>query len=136
MAAVFNETDDNTAFEKAGLYADMYSPAFDTVTKIRLEPDENGLWFDYGRIEDETLRVIGTGARIFSLEDEGNRISVRFRGADSVRLNIRLRVPYRVNCSDSRFECSCDELSRTVLISYDSCGGEISLALDKIGEWQ
>ncbi|MBR4000012.1 MAG: hypothetical protein IKI93_16905, partial [Clostridia bacterium] len=106
MAAVFDETDDCTVFEREGLFADMYAPAFDTVRKIRLEPGENGLWFDYGRIEGETLRVIGTGARVFSLEDTGSSVKVRFRGADCVRLNIRLRVPYMVSCSDSRFACT------------------------------
>ena len=136
VAAVFDETPDETPFTMEGIFADMYSPAFDIVDKVSLEPGQNGLWFDFSAIEGEELRVIGTGARVFSLEDSGSSISLICRGAADVKLNIRLRVPYPVSCGNEGFTCVNDEKTRTVLLSYDSIGGEHSVVLNKIGQWQ
>lgn len=140
VAAVFDETDDNSPFTMNGLFADMYTPAFDIVENVSLAPGKNGLWFDFSRIEGENLRVIGTGARIFSLEDEGDAVKINFRGASDAKLNIRIRTPYPVSCSDDpftceRFTCQNDAKTKTALLSYDSRGEEFTLSLKKCGEW-
>ena len=127
-AAVFGETDDDAPFIREGLFSDMYSPCFDVTERICIAPDDSGLWFDYSEIEDETLRVIGTGARVFSLEDCGDRIETVFRGASSVRISLRVRVPYPVECEREGFTCECDRRTRTVLLSYNSIGGKFPSA--------
>lgn len=136
VAAMFSETDLDTPFEMNGVFADMYTPAFDIVEHVSLNPDENGLWFDFSRIEGEDLRVIGTGARVFSLTEENGAVKITFRGASEVRINIRIRTPYPVSCSDDRFTCINEPRSKTALLSYDSCGEEFTLSLNKNGEWR
>ena len=135
VAAVFDETPDETPFEMNGIFVDMYAPALDITEKVSLAPGQNGLWFDFSAIEGEELRVIGTGARVFSLEDCGDAVKIRFRGASGAKLHIRLRVPYPVSCCEDGFTCENDGRSKTVLLAYDSEGGEIELSLKKNGEW-
>ena len=98
-----------------------------------LLPGENGLFFDLSKIAGETLRIIGTGARVFSMEQDGDTIRLSGRGADAVRVHIRLRTPWAVSADG--LDLQCDAASRTVLLAYDSAGEQREIILKKSMDW-
>lgn len=136
VAATFDETENSSPFAKDGLFADMYDPTFKTLHKIELFPGQNGLFFDYSEIKDLNLRVIGTSARIFSLDELNKKISVECQAADQIKTNIRIKTPYPVKTENSEINCLCDNETQTVLISYSSDGKKKTINMIKNGEWK
>jgi hypothetical protein len=113
----------------------MYDPELKPINGIKLLPGQDGLFFDYSKIADETLRVIGTSARIFSLDEKDGKIAVDCQAADKIKTNIRIRTPYPVKVEAEGLTCVCDNESKTVLISYNSVGERKNFDLIKNGEW-
>lgn len=132
-AAVFDENSDTSPMVLHGLYADMYTPDFAIRETVTLLPGENGLFFDLSKIAGETLRIIGTGARVFSMEQEGDTVRLQVRGADAVRIHMRLRTPFAVSADG--VDVQCDPVSRTVLLAYDSVGENREIVLTKTMDW-
>ena len=136
VAAVFDENENETPFVEKGLFTNMYDPAFAIVDEIRLLPGQDGLYFDYSKIENETLRVIGTSPRVFSMDEKDGKISVECQSADKIKSNIRIRTPYPVKIEKDGFTCVCDSATKTALISYVSKGERMNFDLVKDGEWK
>ncbi len=136
VAAVFDENENTTPFEEKGLYSDMYDPEFKIINEVKLLPGQDGLFFDYSKIEDIALRVIGTSARIFSMEENDRKIDIECQSADLIKTNLRIRTPYPVKTDSEDLTCVCDNESKTVLISYKSKGERKSFTLVKDGEWK
>ena len=132
-AAVLDENTDTSPLVLNGMYADMYTPDFAIRDSVTLMPGENGLFFDLSKTADETLRIIGTGARVFSMEEEGDTIRLQVRGADAVRIHLRLRTPFAVSADG--MDMQCDPVSRTVLLAYDSVGESREIVLTKTLDW-
>ncbi|MBQ2881260.1 MAG: DUF4350 domain-containing protein, partial [Clostridia bacterium] len=135
VAAVFDENENTTPFEEKGLYSDMYDPEFKIINEVKLLPGQDGLFFDYSKIENLTLRVVGTSARIFSMEENNGNIAIECQSADLIKTNLRIRTPYPVKTDSEDMTCVCDNESKTVLLSYKSKGERKSFTLVKDGEW-
>ncbi len=136
VAAVFDENENETPFVEKGLFANMYDPAFEIINEVKLLPGQDGLFFDFSKIEGETLRVIGTSARIFSMEEQDGKIAIDCQAADKITTNIRIRTPYPVKIEEDGMTCTCDNASKTALISYRSAGERKNFRIVKDGEWK
>lgn len=134
IAAVLDENEDISPVQFTGLYADMYSPDFSVLSDPSLAPGENRTYFDFSEIEKENLRIIGTSARIFSMEEKNGTVVISGHASADVKVNIRLRTPYPVACDNAAV--NCDPLSRTVLVSFDGKAEDFSLVLCQNGNWQ
>lgn len=125
VAAVMDESLHSEPQLFDGLFADMYSVDFEVKKKIAVRPGGNALLFDFSTIERKELCVIGTSVRVKELYDLHGKIVLTVHGPAPLKANIRLRVPFMVkgallNRSESGITIQYEELSRTVLLSFDS----------------
>ena len=112
-----------------GLFADMYSPDFAVGEQIVIHPGDSRLLFDFSKIEQENLRIIGTCVRVLSMDENQEGITLHVRGAAGFKAYIRLRVPEKyknaaVLLDGEEIQSQYDEKSRTMLLSFDSRVGE------------
>lgn len=136
-AAVLDESVSGEPLVLSGLFADMFDIRYGIITEKRIAPDENALLFDLGAIEGETLRVIGTSARVLSLSASEKSVSLTVKGTQDVRTYTRLRVPFAVRAAEGkrkdaepvRIGVEYDPQSRTVLLSYDGVAEELEITL-------
>ena len=115
-----------------GLFADMFTPEFDIITKKTVVPGQQAVLFDIDAIEDKDLEIIGTSVRFNSLERDGNKVVADVSGASDFRANIRLRVPFKPAAAaiDGKpCELTYDKASRTALITFDSVTGHRELTV-------
>lgn len=137
IAAVFDETDDNTPLELKGTFCDMYSADFKIVQNPVLKPGENHVYFDLSEIENENLRIVGTSARIFALEEAEGKIKIELHSADNTNVFTRIKVAYPVKLPENEKDISCeyDGESGTVLLKgtrYGDYGTNRTVTLEKI----
>lgn len=132
VIGVMDEAPVGGAHEEKGLFADMFTPDFRIIDGKTVAPGENALLFDFDRIKDENLRVIGTSMRVYSLEQSGRAVTVRLRGATLRHAHLRLRLPGKTVAARARMpvEFTNDERSRTTLFSFESDGGEIEIVIE------
>ena len=136
-AAVLDESVSGEPLRFRGLFADMFDIRYSVLTEKTIAPDENALLFDFDAIRDETLRVIGTAARVLSLSAAENTVSLTVKGTDDVRMYTRLRVPFAVTAAEGKRRngeavpvgAEYDPASRTVLLSYDGLAEELDITL-------
>ena len=135
--AVMDESVSDEPLRLTGLFADMFDIRYKILTEKTIAPDENALLFDLGAIEKETLRVIGTSARVLSLSASENSVSLTVKGTEDVHTYTRLRVPFAVKSAEGKrkngeavgISAEYDPLSRTVLLSYDGVAEELDITL-------
>ncbi|MBQ7153280.1 MAG: hypothetical protein IJR83_05010 [Clostridia bacterium] len=135
VAAVFSENKDTAPLKLKGFFTDMYSTDYMVWADPELNPGENRVYFDFSKIEGESLRIIGTSARVFRLEAKDDCVELEEKAAALVKVFTRIRVPFQVSCDDPDIRCICDPQTRTVLISYDSRNERRMIRLQKTGEW-
>lgn len=136
-AAVLDESVSGEPLKLTGLFADMFDIRYPIITEKTIAPDENALLFDLDAIEGETLRVIGTSARVLSLSAADESVSLTVKGTADVRTYTRLRVPFAVRTAEGKLKdgtavrigVEYDPRSRTVLLSYDGVAEEIDITL-------
>ena len=136
-AAVMDESVSAEPLRLAGLFVDMFDIKYKILTEAVIAPDENALLFDLSAIEAETLRVIGTSARVLSLSAAEDRVSLTVKGTQDVRTYTRLRVPFAVSAAEGkrktgesvRIGAEYDPKSRTVLLSYDGIAEDLEITL-------
>ena len=136
-AAVLDESVSGEPLVLSGLFADMFDTRYRIITEKSIAPDENALLFDLGAIEGETLRVIGTSARVLSLSASEKSVSLTVKGTQDVRTYTRLRVPFAVRAAEGKRKdgtavnigVEYDPQSRTVLLSYDGVAEELEITL-------
>lgn len=132
ISAVMDESVDDSPQIFEGVFADMYTPDFKIVTRKVLHPDENTLLMDLSKVKHQNC-IIGTSVRIFKFECGDNAFELTARGAASLRANIRLKLAKPIekvtavdeDGNEIPVEHLWDELSNTVLLSYDSCGKQV-----------
>ena len=132
IGAVMDESVSDEPLTVRGLYADMFSPAFDVVTEKTIHPGENAMLFDFACLDKTAPQVIGTSVRINDLQTDGDSVALRVSGAGAFRANLRIYLPFRPSTAlldGSPCEMQYDELSSTVLISYDSTTGEKKIVI-------
>ena len=135
--AVLDESVSGAPLKLSGLFADMFDIRYNIITEKTIAPDENALLFDLNAIEDETLRVIGTSARVLSLSAAEDTIALTVKGTEGVRTYTRLKTPFAVNAAEGkrqngetvRIGVEYDPVSRTALLSYDGMAEELAITL-------
>ncbi len=135
IADAMDETDlkDETTFE--GLYSDMLTSDYRVIQKKSLQQGENTILFDYGKIKDEEWRIIGTSARVLSLDKREDGFTVRVKAADRMKVFTRIRLPRPVEAIEitvisgqkTQVSHSWDERTRTELFTYDSENQELEI---------
>ncbi|MCR5485020.1 MAG: hypothetical protein K6F09_05445 [Clostridiales bacterium] len=136
-AAVLDESISDEPLTLRGLFADMFDIKYKIITEKTLSIDENALLFDIEAIKDESLRVIGTSARIISLSASDNAVSLTVKGTEEVNTYTRLRVPFEIKTAEGKLESGktvdigveYDAKSRTVLLSYDGIAENLDIIL-------
>ncbi|MBQ6267729.1 MAG: hypothetical protein IJK64_08170 [Clostridia bacterium] len=136
-AAVLDESVCDAPLKLSGLFADMFDIKYKICTEKTIAPDENALLFDFAAIEQEDLRVIGTSARVLSLDAAEGSVSLTVKGTEDVNTYTRLRVPFAVKAAEGKLKSGTavavgaeyDPLSRTVLLSYAGTPEELTITL-------
>ena len=134
IAAVMDESVNDDELKFSGLYSDMFSEDFAVLHEKILRPNDKCLLFDYGKIEGETLRVIGTSVRVESMEQQGDEIHLALNGAGEFTAALRVRVPFAVKKAELDGEaipCDYDAETRTVLVRFESVDKPRKLVLKK-----
>jgi hypothetical protein len=114
-----------------GIFADMYTADFAIVNGKKLKPGKNTMLANIEKLND--LDIVGTSVRILSLEETNNKLVLKINGAKT-KANIRIRVPKKLNSANidgKNIPCLYDELSKTVLISFDNEPGEKTIIIEK-----
>ena len=127
IAAVMEESGQG-AYVCKGRFADLTADGFPLVEEIRIPEGEEGLFFDYEKIEGESVAVIATAARIFRMDCGGEEFSLELKAADRIHVHTRLRLPWKpayVTALDEEgtavnLTVSWEEKTDTVLLTYDS----------------
>lgn len=96
-----------------GLYADLLENDYAIITRKEVAKDDNAILFDFGKIEKESFRVIGTAARIDDVQLEENRFRMTMKAADRIHVFARLRMPGKVVEA-----AAVDEDGRAVALGY------------------
>ncbi|HEX3077947.1 MAG TPA: hypothetical protein VHQ24_13890 [Lachnospiraceae bacterium] len=128
IAAVMNDSCSNEQKVFEGLYADLLEEGYPIIRRKTVESDGNAILFDFAKLGDESVRVIGSCARVLQVDCDKNNISAKFKAADRIRVSVRLRVPKQVTelhavdqeGQEIPLSWSWDEESRTVLLCYES----------------
>lgn len=119
-----------------GHFADMLETGFPIIREKRMEPGGNALLYDLKTMAHEPMYIVGTSGRIFSLEDQGEKISLTCKAAADIAVHIRLKLPRPVTqikaadeqgALDARMEW--DEESSTVLITFQSTNSMTQITL-------
>ena len=133
IAAVFDETVNNDELAFNGLYCDMFAADFKVVKDPVLKPGQNHVYFDFSKIAGETLRVIGTSARIHAADQNGDKLTLKVRAADTVHAAIRVRTPWPIKAED--VTVVNDKTSQTALITFIGDAEDKTIVLSKDGQW-
>lgn len=128
MVAVLDESCSDESYHAEGLFTDLFADGYPVVHERIVPIGEEGMLFDYAKIENDTLRVIATAARIEKLTCGEDTFEIREKAADRIHVNTRIRLPWKpetVEAVDEAGEAvkvtmEWDEESRTALFSYDS----------------
>jgi len=124
ISAVMDESVTKHSKVFSGLFVDLLQPEYPVITKKEVLPDGNAVLFDLSKIESEDVRIIGTGARVHSLEAKETGFQMQAKAADRIQVSIRLRLPKKprqLAAEDGTvLEWSWDENSRTAYIHYTS----------------
>ncbi|MBQ3503341.1 MAG: hypothetical protein IJA75_01400 [Oscillospiraceae bacterium] len=111
-----------------GTFVDLLENDFPIVKQKILLPGENTLLFDLDKIRKESVRIIGTSARIFSLEETETGYSIACKAAAEITVHMRIKLGKTVMSASARDEegtqvpvsCCWDEDTDTVLLTFPS----------------
>lgn len=139
ITAAMDEADEvaeSGGYELRGLYADMTEPDYPILTEKVTRAGESAILFDFAKIKSETYRIIGSSARIESLEPRAmskddptpTGFQLKLKAADAITAYMRIRLPKPVSMLEAKdhdgrpvpLQHEWDDISRTILISYES----------------
>lgn len=111
-----------------GTFVDLLENDFPIVSKKTLCSGGNTLLFDLNRARDEQVRIIGTSARIFSLEETEAGYMLTCKAAADITVHMRIKLAkqvYSVSAVDENgrvleADCRWDRETSTVLIRFPS----------------
>lgn len=138
IAAVMEESTGG-AYACEGKFADLMEDGFPLVRRIRICEGQEGLFFDYGKIEDQPFAVIATAARIFRMDCKEDRFVLEVKAADRIHVHIRLRLPWEPAQAAAwdeggepvKLSVCWEEETRTALFSYDSRDRTVTIQGEK-----
>ncbi|HBL41114.1 MAG TPA: hypothetical protein DDY98_05920 [Ruminococcaceae bacterium] len=134
IAAVMDESINDNELKISGIFSDMFDESFAVVHEKALRPNDKCMLLDYSKIEDETLRVIGTSVRVEGMEQQGDEIHMTLRGAGEFTASLRVRTPFAVKSAEldgEEIPCEYDSETRTVLLRFASVNRPRALVLKK-----
>lgn len=128
IISVLDESCSDAPYRTEGLFTDLCADGFPVIKRAEVACGEEGLLFDYRKIEKETCCVVATAARIERFECEEASFTVWEKAADRISVHTRLRLPWkpqRVSAEEENgvkipVRMEWDEDSRTALLSYES----------------
>ncbi|WP_418558125.1 hypothetical protein [Hominenteromicrobium sp.] len=128
ISAVMDESISEEPKVFRGLYADMLENDYKVITEKTVYPDENTVLYDFSKIEQEDICVIGCSARIFEMNVTESEAVLCVKAADKIHAFLRIRLPRAAQCVCAQDEMgeavdvdfTWEEMSRTVLLSYES----------------
>lgn len=128
MISVLDESCSSEPYRTTGLFTDLLADGFPVVHSAEVPVGEEGLLFDYAKIEAEELRIIATAARIEKLECRKDSFTLWEKAADRIHVHTRIRFPWKplkAEAVDSDgnpvdLVMEWEEETRTVLFTYDS----------------
>ena len=97
-----------------GVFADLLDNDFPIVREKVLQPGENALLFDLNAVREEPVRIIGTSARIFSLEETEEDCRITCKAAARIHVRMRIKLPKKI-----RFASAADENGKTPAVSWE-----------------
>lgn len=120
-----------------GCFADMLENDFPIIREKTLLPGDNALLFDLDKIAGEKTRIIGTSARIYSLDETTRGYVIRCKAAADIPVHMRLKLPAKVQSLSAIDESGTllpaafrwDEATSTVLITFQSTNSLTVLTL-------
>lgn len=139
IAAVMEESAGSEPLTLKGRYADMLTNGFELIHEKTIAPGENALLFDLDQGKEEPIRVIGTAARIESLQENENGFALVCKAAADVQVHIRIKLPHAVCSAEAVDENGkklpvawvWDESSSTVLLALPSTNSRTEVTLHK-----
>lgn len=121
-----------------GRYVDMLDPHYPIVEEKTIHPGENALLFDLNAIADKPVRIIGTSARIFSMEETQRGYEITCKAAARVDVTLRLKLGKPVSAAKAVDEAGMqpevslvwDAESSTLLLSFPSTNAMTRVILE------
>lgn len=137
IAHVMPESVSDAPLKLQGCYADMLENDFTLRENVTLQPGQDALVFDLDAIGHEPLRIIGTSARIFSLDETADGYRIVCKAAGRITARMRLKLPHKVtsvtaadeNGNELAATCVWDENTHTALIAFPSTNAMTTLHL-------
>lgn len=114
IAEVMEEGMTGEALTLRGVFADLLDNDFPIVREKVLQPGENALLFDLNAVREEPVRIIGTSARIFSLEETEEDCRITCKAAARIHVRMRIKLPKKI-----RFASAVDENGKTPAVSWE-----------------
>ena len=136
IACVMEEGSDEPLIIR-GTYVDMLQNDFPIVEEVVLKPGDNALLFDLNVVKDVPVRVIGTAARIFALDEKENGYFITCKAAGDITVHMRLkldRIVISASAEDEEgrkipVECTWDEETSTALLRFESTNTMTNITL-------
>ena len=121
-----------------GRYVDMLDPHYPIVEEKTIHPGENALLFDLDAIAQEPVRIIGTSARIFSLEETQRGYEITCKAAARVNVILWLKLDRPVSAAKAVDEAGMqpevsldwDAERSTLLLSFPSTNAMTRVILE------
>ena len=137
IACVMEECRSEEPLELTGSFVDLLDNAYPIVKEKILRPGEHALLFDLGKVKEKPVRIIGTSARIFSLEETDTGYTLACKAADRVNVTMRLKLAKAVHTAKAVdehgaaliAECAWDAETSTVLLSFPSTNSMTTVQL-------
>lgn len=134
ISSVMDESVSDEPLVLKGLFADMFENDYKIITEKTINSDENSVLFDFSRL-DENLAVIGSSARVLSLNTTDSGFVMTAKAPDRIKVFIRLRLPAQprvvTGVDEGGDECPTewewDSTSKTLLVSYKSYNQTIKI---------
>ncbi len=121
--------------EMKGSFINMFDPDFPAVTDVRVAPGQELVLFDLDCIDKHVPRVIGTCARVETMDMTDAGLTITCKAPSQVRARMLFRLPAAMGKATARdekgndipVESRWDEAARTLWLAYESDNQLITL---------
>ncbi|NLZ37494.1 MAG: hypothetical protein GX897_08505 [Clostridiales bacterium] len=130
VAACLDETETQEPVVFKGLFADMYTPTTEIIIEKILYPGENTLLCDLEKLDEitEGVSVLGTSARILSIDKNDRHIRLNVKAAEGIRAYIRLKLKGKVKSSDLPY--ISEDIAGTILFELEGTAKPVNINIE------
>lgn len=137
IAAVMEEGMNEDVLTLRGTFADLLENDFPILREKVLQPGDNALLFDLDAVKEERVRIIGTSARIFSLEETEAGYTLTCKAAAGITVHMRLKLAKPVFSASAvdeqgkqlKVDTKWDEKTSTLLLAFPSTNAMTTIYL-------